>query len=220
MVTVENAAPVITTASLDHDTIQECGVVTVSGSFTDAGLPDTHELAVNWGDERISDGDRDDLLVGGFGDDTLNGGSGDNTLVDRSWTHHSHKPAAKHWFNHSIVNICSSWVKDFVSHARSLAGREEVLDAVGSADTVNRRHHPFQVSILPRDFSDKNLMIFLILQVDSRHSWVLLFLKLGNTLSKNSGKSSLVKSIRSFHHNPLIFYKIIYSFTKFFWCFC
>jgi Ca2+-binding RTX toxin-like protein len=59
------------------------------------------------------------MLVGGHGDDSLDGGSGDNALFDRSWKHHSHKPFTQHWFNHSKVNLCASWVKDFVDHARA-----------------------------------------------------------------------------------------------------
>jgi Ca2+-binding RTX toxin-like protein len=53
-VTVENTVPVITVASLDHEVIVENGVVTLSGSFADAGVPDTHKLSVNWNDGTTS----------------------------------------------------------------------------------------------------------------------------------------------------------------------
>ena len=47
--TVNNAAPSVS-ASLNVATISENGSVTLTGSFTDAGVADTHSLVINWGD--------------------------------------------------------------------------------------------------------------------------------------------------------------------------
>ncbi len=49
-VTVNNAAPTITSLSLSNETINEGGEVTVSGVFTDPGLSDQHSFEVDWGD--------------------------------------------------------------------------------------------------------------------------------------------------------------------------
>jgi PKD repeat protein len=49
--TVNNVAPDITTVS--GDTIDENGVATVAGTFTDPGILDTFEVYINWGDGAI-----------------------------------------------------------------------------------------------------------------------------------------------------------------------
>jgi hypothetical protein len=49
-VAVDNAAPNITTLSLDAASIAEGGTAVLTGSLTDAGLADWHTLQVNWGD--------------------------------------------------------------------------------------------------------------------------------------------------------------------------
>ena len=54
LVTVQNADPVVEELLLTPDTIDENGVVTASGRFTDAGVADTHTVLVDWGDGAIS----------------------------------------------------------------------------------------------------------------------------------------------------------------------
>jgi hypothetical protein len=49
-VTVQNADPVVTTVTVNPAEIDENGTVTVTGSFTDAGILDTHTAAIDWGD--------------------------------------------------------------------------------------------------------------------------------------------------------------------------
>src|SRR5207302_166274 len=47
--TVSNVAPVITNLSVTP-TIDENGVVTLHGVFTDPGTQDTYTLSINWGE--------------------------------------------------------------------------------------------------------------------------------------------------------------------------
>ena len=54
-VTVNNVAPIIDALSLDTATVDEGGEVTLNGTFTDAGILDTHTVAVTWGDGTTSD---------------------------------------------------------------------------------------------------------------------------------------------------------------------
>ncbi|APZ96400.1 PKD domain-containing protein [Fuerstiella marisgermanici] len=49
-VTVNNVAPVASGLTLNSSTINEDGSVTVSGSFTDVGIQDTHTVMIDWGD--------------------------------------------------------------------------------------------------------------------------------------------------------------------------
>ena len=49
-VTVTNVAPTITAANLSSSSVNENGIVTVSGSFTDPGSADTHTVTISWGD--------------------------------------------------------------------------------------------------------------------------------------------------------------------------
>lgn len=49
-VTVNNVAPAIITLTLSPATIDENQSVTLSGSFTDPGILDTHEVVIDWGD--------------------------------------------------------------------------------------------------------------------------------------------------------------------------
>lgn len=51
--TVANVAPVITAATLSAGEIDERQSVTVRGSFTDAGIDDTHTVVVDWGNPRL-----------------------------------------------------------------------------------------------------------------------------------------------------------------------
>jgi len=48
--TIANAAPAIPSMTVSPATIDEDGTVTVSGSFTDAGVLDTHTVNILWGD--------------------------------------------------------------------------------------------------------------------------------------------------------------------------
>ncbi|MBX2852319.1 MAG: PKD domain-containing protein [Phycisphaeraceae bacterium] len=54
LVTVNNAAPVITGLALDSTSVDEGGAVTLTGSFTDAGVLDTHTVSIAWGDGTTS----------------------------------------------------------------------------------------------------------------------------------------------------------------------
>src|SRR5262249_34379322 len=51
-VTVVNAAASIAGLALDHTTIDEDGVVTLTGRVVDTGTLDTHVLVTDWGDGR------------------------------------------------------------------------------------------------------------------------------------------------------------------------
>lgn len=54
-VTVNNVAPVTDPLTLDAAAIVEGGSVTVSGSFSDVGILDTHEVTIDWGDGQTSE---------------------------------------------------------------------------------------------------------------------------------------------------------------------
>ena len=49
---VTNSAPTLISVDLDSLAIHENGPVTLSGSFTDPGIEDTHEVQIDWGQER------------------------------------------------------------------------------------------------------------------------------------------------------------------------
>ena len=52
--TVDNVAPVVTLVQLDRAVVERGVPVTVTGSFTDAGILDRHTVSVNWGDTTTS----------------------------------------------------------------------------------------------------------------------------------------------------------------------
>ncbi len=54
VVTVNNVAPVLETLTLDRIAINEEGNLTVSGTFSDPGILDTHEVVIDWGDETVT----------------------------------------------------------------------------------------------------------------------------------------------------------------------
>ena len=49
-VVVNNAPPVVGSLTLNTGTIDEAGTITLSSSFTDAGILDSHVVTVDWGD--------------------------------------------------------------------------------------------------------------------------------------------------------------------------
>lgn len=49
-VLVTNVAPAVTSATLSSSTIDENGTVSLTGTFVDPGVNDTHVVSVNWGD--------------------------------------------------------------------------------------------------------------------------------------------------------------------------
>ncbi|PSB21152.1 hypothetical protein C7B65_04220 [Phormidesmis priestleyi ULC007] len=53
-IAVANVAPTITRLALDSTNINENDTVTLTGTFTDPGLQDTHTAIVNWGDDTTS----------------------------------------------------------------------------------------------------------------------------------------------------------------------
>ncbi|HEX7152518.1 MAG TPA: DNA/RNA non-specific endonuclease [Thermoanaerobaculia bacterium] len=53
-VNVSNLAPVLSSLAVSATTINENGIVTVTGSISDAGSADTHSVTVNWGDGTTS----------------------------------------------------------------------------------------------------------------------------------------------------------------------
>ncbi|MGA7932632.1 MAG: hypothetical protein WCA35_03555 [Kovacikia sp.] len=53
-ISVANVAPTITRLALDSTSINENGTVTLTGTFTDPGLQDTHIATINWGDGTTS----------------------------------------------------------------------------------------------------------------------------------------------------------------------
>ncbi len=53
-ITVNNLAPQVTALSLDSASVDESGSVTLTGSFADAGVLDTHSVSVTWGDGSTS----------------------------------------------------------------------------------------------------------------------------------------------------------------------
>ena len=53
-ITVANVIPVITGLSVNSAVINENGSVTISGSFTDKGIQDTHTVLINWGNGETS----------------------------------------------------------------------------------------------------------------------------------------------------------------------
>ena len=53
-ITVNNLAPELTGLSLDSASVDEGGSVTLSGSFSDAGVLDTHTVTIDWGDGTTS----------------------------------------------------------------------------------------------------------------------------------------------------------------------
>lgn len=50
LLTVNNAAPVITSFAVNLTDVLQGDVLTISGNYTDAGTLDTHEAVINWGD--------------------------------------------------------------------------------------------------------------------------------------------------------------------------
>ena len=55
-VTVVNVAPMLAELILNQTTIDESGTVELSGSFSDAGVEDTHTVQIDWGDSTRSPG--------------------------------------------------------------------------------------------------------------------------------------------------------------------
>ncbi len=64
--TVTNVAPQITAVTLDQTAIDEGGTVTVNGTFTDAGILDTHTVQVDWGDGTSATSSTVDQAAGTF----------------------------------------------------------------------------------------------------------------------------------------------------------
>jgi uncharacterized delta-60 repeat protein len=61
LLTVQNLAPIVTAFNLTSATIDEHGLLTVTGSFTDAGTLDTHRVEIHWGDGSTSTASVDPL---------------------------------------------------------------------------------------------------------------------------------------------------------------
>ncbi|MHC4511796.1 MAG: PKD domain-containing protein, partial [Planctomycetota bacterium] len=59
LVTVTNVAPSIAGLGLAHPSIDESGLIVLSGAFTDVGIPDTHTVTIDWGDGNTSTADVD-----------------------------------------------------------------------------------------------------------------------------------------------------------------
>ncbi len=76
-ITVNNLAPELTGLSLDTASVDEGGSVTLTGSFTDAGVLDTHTVTIDWGDGTTSNATVDQV-TGTF--------SATNTYLDDSPT--------------------------------------------------------------------------------------------------------------------------------------
>ena len=73
VITVNNVAPVITSIASSatlQDKAEEGETVTVSGSFTDVGVLDTHVASVDWGDGNVTPG----TVVQGAGSGTYSAG--------------------------------------------------------------------------------------------------------------------------------------------------
>lgn len=54
IINILNVTPTITNLTVDPAAINEDGTVTLTGIFTDPGLPDSHTILVNWGDGTTS----------------------------------------------------------------------------------------------------------------------------------------------------------------------
>lgn len=50
MVNIQNVAPRVTAVTLNTPSIQENGTVTLTGTFDDPGILDTHDVVIDWGD--------------------------------------------------------------------------------------------------------------------------------------------------------------------------
>jgi Ca2+-binding RTX toxin-like protein len=88
VIEITNVAPEITSLTLDAPVINENGTITLSGTFTDPGTPDTHEIVIVWGDGlpdtviNLSNGERSFSTTHRYLDDDPSGSPSDNYTID------------------------------------------------------------------------------------------------------------------------------------------